>query len=139
MIDGKPNHSAGQKVVAVAAIIFGLVTLWAGGTVLSGRNPGYVVYRPLLVFNTVMGAVYVAAGVLAWRRVTGGRNAAAVILALNVLVLAGVIYLYRTGAAVAVDSVRAMSFRSAVWLILLVALGLMSRRHGARAPGASSA
>ena len=139
MIDGKPNHSAGQKVVAVAAIIFGLVTLWAGGTVLSGRNPGYVVYRPLLVFNTVMGAVYVAAGMLAWRRVTDGRNAAAVILALNVLVLAGVIYLYRTGAAVAVDSVRAMSFRSVVWLILLVALGLMSRRHGARAPGASSA
>ena len=139
MIDGKPNHSAGQKVVAVAAIIFGLVTLWAGGTVLSGRNPGYVVYRPLLVFNTVMGAVYVAAGVLVWRRVTGGRNAAAIILALNVLVLAGVIYLYRTGGAVAVDSVRAMSFRSAVWLILLVALGLMSRRHGARAPGASAA
>ena len=140
MIDGKARYSAAvTKVIAVAAITFGLATLGAGGTVLAGRNPGYVVYRPLLVFNTVMGAAYVAAGVLAWRRVAIGRNAAAVILALNVIVLAGVIYLYRTGAAVAVDSVRAMSFRTAVWLILLVALGLMSRRHGARAPGASSA
>lgn len=116
-----------QQIVAVVAIVFGLVTLWAGGTVLAGRDPGYVVYRPLLLFNTVMGLAYVAAGVLAWRRALSGRNAAAVILVLNVLVLARVIYLYRTGAAVAVDSVRAMSFRSAAWLMLLLALAWMSR------------
>ena len=139
MIDGKARYSAAvTKVIAVAAITFGLVTLGAGGTVLAGRNPGYVVYRPLLVFNTVMGAAYVAAGVLAWRRVAIGRNAAAVILALNVIVLAGVIYLYRTGAAVAVDSVRAMSFRTAVWLMMFVALAWMSRSRGSDAAGARS-
>ena len=139
MIDGKARYSAAvTKVIAVAAITFGLATLGAGGTVLAGRNPGYVVYRPLLVFNTVMGAAYVAAGVLAWRRVAIGRNAAAVILALNVIVLAGVIYLYRTGAAVAVDSVRAMSFRTAVWLMMFVALAWMSRSRGSDAAGARS-
>ena len=127
MIDGKGSRSLGRKIVAVVAIVFGLVTLWAGGTVLAGRDPGYVVYRPLLLFNTVMGLAYVAAGVLAWRRSVGGRNAAAVILVLNVLVLARVIYLYRTGSAVAVDSVRAMSFRSGAWLMLLLALAWMSR------------
>ena len=139
MIDGKARYSAAvTKVIAVAAITFGLATLGAGGTVLAGRNPGYVVYRPLLVFNTVMGAAYVAAGVLAWRRVAIGRNAAAVILALNVIVLAGVIYLYRIGAAVAVDSVRAMSFRTAVWLMMFVALAWMSRSRGSDAAGARS-
>ena len=139
MIDGKARYSAAvTKVIAVAAITFGLATLGAGGTVLAGRNPGYVVYRPLLVFNTVMGAAYVAAGVLAWRRIAIGRNAAAVILALNVIVLAGVIYLYRTGAAVAVDSVRAMSFRTAVWLMMFVALAWMSRSRGSDAAGARS-
>jgi hypothetical protein len=127
MIDRKGSRSRGLQIVAVVAIVFGLVTLWAGGTVLAGRDPGYVVYRPLLLFNTVMGLAYVAAGVLAWRRPIDGRNAAAVILVLNVLVLARVIYLYRIGAAVAVDSVRAMSFRSAAWLMLLLALGWMSR------------
>lgn len=127
MTDGKGSRSRGQQIVAVVAIVFGLVTLWAGGTVLAGRDPGYVVYRPLLLFNTVMGLAYVAAGVLAWRRVLSGRNAAAVILVLNVLVLARVIHLYRAGAAVAVDSVRAMSFRSAAWLMLLLALAWMSR------------
>lgn len=131
MIGGKESHSRGQQLVAVVAIVFGLVTLGAGGTVLAGRDPGYVVYRPLLLFNTVMGLAYIAAGVLAWRGALRGRNAAAVILVLNVLVLVGVIYLYRTGAAVAVDSVRAMSFRSGVWLVLLLALAWMTRtrRH----------
>ena len=121
------RRSAGQKLVAVVAIVFGIVTLWAGGTVLAGRDPGYVVYRPLLLFNVVMGLAYIVAGVLAWRRALSGRNAAAVIVVLNVLVLVGVIYLYRTGAAVAVDSVRAMSFRSGAWLMLLLALAWMSR------------
>jgi hypothetical protein len=127
MIGWKENRSLGQLLVAVVALVFGLVTLWAGGTVLAGRDTGYVVYQPLLLFNTVMGVAYLAAGVIAWRRALWGRHAAAVILVLNVLVLGGVIYLYRTGAEVAVDSVRAMSLRSIVWLMLLLALAWMSR------------
>jgi hypothetical protein len=114
-------------MVAMVAVIFGLATLWAGGSVLAGRDPGYVVYRPLLIFNTVMGAAYVAAGILAWRRASSGRNAAAVILGLNLLALAVIVYLYRTGAAVAVDSVRAMSLRSGVWLALLLVLAWVNR------------
>ncbi|MHB1313503.1 MAG: hypothetical protein ACYC3L_15910 [Gemmatimonadaceae bacterium] len=132
MIAGNVSRSAGQMLVAAVAIVFGLATIWAGGAVLAGRDPGYVVYRPLLIFNTVMGVAYVVAGVQARRRALSGRNAAAVILVLNALVLGGVIYLYRTGTAVAVDSVRAMSFRSGVWLMLLLALAWMSRtRRGA--------
>jgi len=82
--------------------------------------------------NTVMGVAYLAAGILAWRRAPSGRNAAIVILALNILALGGIMYLYCTGAAVAVDSVRAMSFRSVVWLALLLGLAwvIRARRDG---------
>lgn len=123
----KRSRSRFQQVAAIVAVVFGIATLFAGGSVLAGRDPGYIVYRPLLLFNTVMGAAYVGAGVLAWRHAAGGRNAAGVILALNLLVLGGVVYLYRAGAAVAVDSVRAMVFRSAVWLVLLLVLARASR------------
>jgi hypothetical protein len=123
------GRSRVQRAAAGVAVVFGLATLWAGGSVLAGRDPGYVVYRPLLMFNTAMGAVYLAAGALAWRRAAAGRTGAAVILGLNLLVLGGVAYLYRTGGPVAIESVRAMSFRSTIWLGLLLALAWASRRR----------
>jgi len=55
------NSSLRQRIAAVAAVIFGLATVTAGGRVLLGYSePGYVVYQPLLIYNTLMGFVYVA-------------------------------------------------------------------------------
>jgi hypothetical protein len=74
--------------VAVVAAVFGLATIVAGGRVLTGwSDPGYVVYRPLLIYNTAMGVAYLAAG-----------------------------------SSVAIDSLRAMTFRTAVWLALFEGL-----------------
>ena len=127
MTEKSARRPLGQQFSAVVAVIFGLATLWAGGSVLAGRDPGYLVYRPLLLFNTLMGVVYLGAGMLAWRRARSGRTAAAVIFGLNLLVLGGVLYLYRTSAVVAIDSVRAMTLRSGVWLALLLVLIWASR------------
>lgn len=117
-----------QKATAIVAIVFGLATVAAGGRVLAGGDPGYVVYLPLLVFNTVMGVAYIGAGVGAWRSARGGMSAARAIFLLNLLVLAFIVYQYRAGSAVAVDSVRAMSFRTVVWLALFGALAQVARR-----------
>lgn len=117
-----------QKAIAVVAIVFGLVTVAAGARVLAGGDPGYVVYLPLLVFNTVMGVAYVAAGVMTWRSLERGQSAAGAILALNLVVLAFIIYQYRAGGAVAVDSLQAMSFRTVVWLLLFGGLAVMVGR-----------
>lgn len=93
-----------------------------------GADPGYVVLRPLLIYNTAMGAAYVAAGVLAWRSVDRGKYAAAAIFVLNLCVLGTIGYLYATGGGVAIDSVRAMILRTAVWLVLFIGLAWMGRR-----------
>ena len=66
-----------RQLAAVVAILFGIATIGAGVGVLAGRDPGYVVYRPLLVFNTLMGVVYIGAGVLAWRGARAARAVAA--------------------------------------------------------------
>ena len=120
-----------QRAVALAAALFGLATLAAGARVLTGADPGYVVFRPLLLFNTAMGLAYVGAGVLAWRDLACGRSAAAVIFSLNLVVLGAIGYLYSTGGAVAVDSLRAMTLRTGVWLVLFLALAWL-RTRGAR-------
>lgn len=121
---------AAQRIVSAVAVIFGLATVLAGGRVLAGADPGYVVFRPLLVFNVLMGVAYLATGVVIWRGLRQASLAAGTIFGLNAIVLLAVTILFANGAAVAPDSVRAMIFRTAVWLVLLLALLRSERRSG---------
>ena len=118
-----------QAILALVATVFGLVTIIAGARVLFGFHPGYIVFWPLLVYNTSMGVVYVAAGAIAWRNVERGKYAAVAIFVLNVLVSGTIGYLYMTGSSVAIESLRAMTFRTVVWLLLLLGLAWVGRRN----------
>jgi hypothetical protein len=118
-----------QGVLAFAAALFGLATIIAGARVLFGSDPGYIVFRPLLIYNTAMGAAYVAAGIIAWRSLDQGKYAAATIFVLNFLVLGTIGYLYVTGSAVAIESLRAMILRTVVWLVLSLGFAWMSHRN----------
>ncbi len=115
-------------VLVFVALLFGLATLVAGTRVLTGSDPGYVVFEPLLVYNVAMGAVYIAAGIVAWRSVGWGRRAAFAIFALNLVVLAAIAWLYARGGAVAVESVRAMILRTGVWLALFTGFAWLAKR-----------
>jgi len=115
-------------VLVFVALLFGLATLVAGTRVLTGSDPGYVVFEPLLVYNVAMGAVYIAAGIVAWRSLGWGRRAAFAIFALNLVVLAAIAWLYARGGAVAVESVRAMILRTGVWLALFTGFAWLAKR-----------
>ena len=116
-----------QRAVAVLAVLFGAATVLAGSRVLTGTNPGYVVFRPLLLYNTSMGVVYIAAGLLTWRQLGRGRTWAGAVLLLNLLVLIAIAILYAGGWAIAADSLAAMSFRTAVWGAFFLALSRIPR------------
>ncbi len=117
-----------QRGLALVAALFGLATIIVGARVLAGSNPGYIVFRPLLIYNAAMGIAYVAAGVIAWRDLVRGKYAAATIFVLNFLVLGTISYLYAAGSAVAIESLRAMILRTVVWLVLFLGLAWLS--HG---------
>lgn len=116
-----------RRILAGVAIAFGLLTIVEGGKVLAGADPGYVVFRPLLIYNATMGLAYVAAGIVMLWSIEKGRFAAAIIFLLNLLVLVAIGYLYAKGHAVAFDSVRAMTLRTVVWLALFVGLAWLGR------------
>ena len=120
-----------RLLAAVIAGLFGVATLFAGGSVLLGSDPGYVVFRPLLIYNTIMGVAYLAAGITLWRSFILGKYAAGVIFLLNILVLLGIILVYRSGGAVAVDSLGAMTFRTVVWLVLFLVVSWLGRSRTA--------
>jgi hypothetical protein len=116
-----------RRALAAVAVSFGIVTIAAGGRVLGGADPRYVVFRPLLLYNTAMGAVYLLAGLLMWRGAPGAPRAAAAIVVLNALVLVAVAALYVAGRPIAVDSLRAMAFRTVVWVVLGFGLWFLER------------
>lgn len=120
-----------QRIAAVVAVLFGVATLIAGTWVLSGSDPGYEVFRPLLLFNTAMGAAYVAAGITIWRSLRRAWFGAGAIFLLNLLVLAGILLLYRRGGPVAAESLRAMSLRTVVWLVLFLVVARLARARAA--------
>jgi hypothetical protein len=125
-----------HRASIVVALLFGLLTLFAGGRVLLGADPGYPVLTPLLLFNTAMGVAYVATALLLRRDLRLGRRAAGAIALLNLLVLGSLLLYASGGAAVATDSVRAMVLRTGVWAGVFAAAGWVLRRQDeARRPG----
>lgn len=122
-----PSTQLARRILALVALLFGAATLFAGTRVLLGADPGYVVYRPLLVFNTAMGLAYLAAGALAWRSSRRGAQAAAAVFLLNAAALAGIAWLSLSADAVAVQSLRAMGLRTVVWLGLFLGLTWLAR------------
>jgi hypothetical protein len=128
----RPSVRLSQRILTFVATAFGLATVVSGSRVLAGADPGYVVFRPLVIFNTAMGVVYLAAGIITLRSLEKGKVAAATIFLLNLLVLGAIGYLYAAGGAVAIESIRAMTFRTGVWLVLFLGLAWLSRGSGAQ-------
>jgi hypothetical protein len=113
---------------AVVAVVFGAATVVAGSRVLLGSDPGYTVFRPLLLFNTFMGIAYIVAGVLTWRSIGFGERGAALIALLNLMVLGGIALLYAPGGPIAIASLEAMAFRTIVWVALFLLLLWANRK-----------
>ena len=117
-----------EKALMAAAVLFGILTIVGGSRVLLGGDPGYVVFQPLLIFNTAMGPGYIAAGIMVCRNLVLARRLAAVIVILNLCMLGMTTVFWVSGDSVAVQSLLAMLFRTLVWLGLLFVL----QRHGDR-------
>jgi hypothetical protein len=118
-----------QGILSLIPVLFGITTIIVGIGVVAGSEPGYKVFRPLLIYNTFMGLVYVIAGILAWRNINRGKYASAGIFILNLLVLGTISYIYVLGNDIAIESVRAMIFRTSIWFSLFVSYMWLSYRN----------
>ena len=108
-----------QMTIATVAILFGLLTVIAGSRVLLDlSDPGYTVFYPLLIFNTIMGFVYIGTGVLILKTLQKAVIASKMIFLLNLAVFIIILLLFFTGDRVAFDSIMAMGLRTVGWLVI---------------------
>lgn len=112
------------KPVAVAALVFGLLTLKSGGGVLFFEGPRLAAgnYVPLVVwFNFVAGFAYIAAAIGLWRWQRWGARLAAAVAVLTLLVFAAFGLHVLTGGAFEMRTVGAMALRLGVWTAIAFA------------------
>jgi hypothetical protein len=109
------------KIAAVLAFIIGAMAVFAGGRVLLGTDPGYYVIDWLPVYNFTVGMITVlVTAVLIWKNSRYAWPAAVATLSAHILVMLSLLVAYRD--VVAPDSLRAMTIRIVVWLIILALL-----------------
>lgn len=125
-----------MTVVAIVAIVFGLVTLQSGGVVLFGppeaqRLAGAVVPF-VLWFNFFSGIAYVAAGIGIWRMARWGFFiAAGLAVAIAVVCVAFGIHV-AGGGAFETRTLHALGFRLVVWIVIAVGACRVYACGGAR-------
>ncbi len=84
-----------QTAAAVIAFVFGLVTILVGGMTLFGFfDPGYIIFVPLLIYNTMIGFFYTATGILIWQQHHKALQASKFIFLFNLVVLIIITLLY---------------------------------------------
>jgi len=116
------------KIAAVLAFIIGAMAIFAGGQVLLGQDPGYYVIDWLPVYNFALGVVSaLVTALLIWRGSKWALPAALSTLAAHTLVM--VILRTAYSAVVAPDSLRAMTIRIVVWLLITGLVFAQTRRN----------
>ena len=118
------------RALAAVALVFGIATIRAGGSVLFGdgaQAAGNVVGF-VLWFNFLAGFAYVAAGAGLWLRRRWSAQLALTIAAATVLVFAALGVHVAEGGAFEMRTVWAMTLRSVVWIsIAILALPVIKR------------
>ena len=121
--------TGGTKGVALGAILFGLVTLKAGGSALfieSARQAAGNYVPFVLWFNFLAGFLYVIAGVGIWQRRVWSAKLSLAIDRLTLLVFAAFGVHVAGGGSYEMRTVGALTLRSSLW----VAIAFYVRRWG---------
>jgi len=113
-----------DRLVALVAIVFGVLTVASGGRVLLGSEAARLAagdYVPFVLwFNFLTGFFYVAAGVGLWLRQRWSAWLAIAIAATTALVFAALGIHVATGGAFEMRTVAAMTLRTVVWAAIAV-------------------
>jgi hypothetical protein len=116
------RRSRWTAILALVAIIFGIVTIIVGGKTLFGgaeeRTPAGNIVPFVLWFNFVAGFAYVIAGVglFLWKRWAALLSAVIAAATIAVFIAFG-IYIF-LGGAFESRTVGAMIIRSAIWIVI---------------------
>ena len=120
-------NSIYRKIAAVLAFIIGAMAIFAGGQILLGKIMDYYVIDWLPIYNFSVGLLSsLAAVILIWKGSKLAMSAAIGIFASHGIVMLVIQTAYRE--VVATDSIKAMTVRLVVWVIILTLMIIQAQK-----------
>ncbi|MEN8242301.1 MAG: hypothetical protein ABFS17_10300 [Chloroflexota bacterium] len=116
-----------RKIAAVLAFIIGAMAIFAGGQVMAGKIMDYYVIDWLPIYNVIAGVIssFVTA-ILIWKGSKFGMPAAIATFASHSIVMLVLQIGYQD--VVAPDSIKAMTVRLVVWLIIQIMMTIQAKK-----------
>ena len=109
------------KVVAAIALLIGLMAVITGTRVLTGYLiPDYNVLPLLVYYNVFMGFASIFTGILIWIKYSKALAFTVGIAVGHISVLLSLLTLFNS--VVADQSIKAMIFRSIIWIVIFIIL-----------------
>lgn len=121
--DIKSKRPTWLTAIAIIAVLFGIVTIKEGGTVLfteEGRLAAGSYVPFVLWFNFIAGFTYIVAGVALFRLKSCVRRLATVIAASTTIVFIIFGFHIFNGGAYELRTVMAMTIRSTLWIFIAI-------------------
>ena len=117
-----------RKIAAGLAFLIGAMAIFAGGQVILGKIMDYYVIDWLPIYNVIAGLVsaFITA-ILVWKGSKFAMPAAIGTLAIHGIVMLVLQTAYRD--LVAPDSIKAMTVRLVVWLIILSLMIVQTKKN----------
>ena len=106
-----------NRIASILAFLVGGMSILAGGMVIRGWQPGWSVIQWLPVYNFIIGLLTLIPAYLLWVNHRFALPFSTTIFSVHTIVLLLLITVFRNTAAF--QSVGAMSFRVAAWIVIL--------------------
>jgi uncharacterized membrane protein len=107
-----------KKIAAILALFIGLMSVFAGSKVLLCIDTkDYTILTWLVSYNVIFGVISIFAAYLIWKTKENSKNLTLFILVMHFLVF---IVLKFFSDTVASESVKAMLFRTSIWVLIFI-------------------
>lgn len=107
-----------KKIAAILALFIGLMSVFAGSKVLLGIDTkNYTILTWLVTYNVIIGFISIFTAYLIWKTKENSKNLTLFILSMHFIVF---IYLKFLSNTVASESVKAMIFRTSIWILIAI-------------------
>ncbi len=105
-----------KKIAAILALFIGVMSVFAGSKVLLGiDSKDHTVLTWLVSYNVILGVISIITAYFIWKEISKGKNLTLFILIMHFMIF---LYLKFFSDTVASDSIKAMIFRTGIWLLI---------------------
>ena len=110
-----PREGCRMGIAAIITLLIGIMSVISGSLVLLNYNiPNYNVLNWLVIYNVIFGAISIVVAYHIWKNNSIAKKMVVFILASHTFIA---IYLYFFSESMALESIKAMSFRISIWIL----------------------